>query len=231
MEKWESIKSHIDDYPSIYTESSLDAKDHVYQQEFIFLPDPSIRSHFVADHRWHKMRNTFLKYYNLDIHHMAHVRPLFILSAIQQVIAGQSGGVSLDQRIWNYALANNKEVNGIETAQEQVEILLQLPLEDQYRHLVRFSKKISGHKSKLDKIITTYVDQNITQLYKLSKKSLGFNRNLLLQDRNQKMSERILAYHQQKSCFFSFGAGHLAGYKGILNILKKSGAHIAPVKL
>lgn len=231
MQRWQSIQTIIDTYDKIYTESSLATTDQQYQQQFIVLEDPSIYLQYVTPRRWAKMRATFLHYYKVDLYQVAHLRPLFILTAIHQSILGQVGGASLDQEIWDYAVANEKVVAGIETAQEQIDILLALPEETQYRQLVKLSRNISGQQRKIKQLIQAYIDQDVDKMYRLSARSMRSSRSLLLHDRNDRMVRRILDWHRKEASFFSFGAGHLGGRSGVLRQLRKSGATITPVIL
>lgn len=229
MRRWVGIQRLIDKYDHVYTESSLDHSDQVYQQQFIHLPQGVRHDQYIGERRWLKMSETFRHYYSIDIRQMARLRPLFIMTAIQQVIVGQTQGKSLDLAIWDYAVANDKSVSGIESAQEQIEILLQIPLHIQYRQLVKLSKRVQGQQAKINKLIDAYVEQDVHKMYQLSKRSMGYSRSLLLHDRNAVMADRILSWHQEEARFYSFGAGHLGGDSGVLNLLKRAGARLQPV--
>jgi len=53
----------------------------------------------------------------------------------------------------------------------------------------------------------------------------------LLDERNKKWLPKIEGACQTQSSFFAFGAGHLAGTKGIIALLRKKGYTVTPIFL
>ena len=54
-------------------------------------------------------------------------------------------------------------------------------------------------------------------------------RKVLLYDRNQTMVHQFMEFAQYNSIFAAVGAGHLAGAKGMLRLLKQKGYQVRPV--
>ncbi len=220
---WGRIEKLIDTYDNVFTESSLEYTSQQEINKYVFFEEPDTFLQYLTLNRWERMRKTFIRYFNVDIERMRDMRPLFILSALYQSIEPSSGR-SLDHRIWQYAEENGKCVDGIETIEEQIQIMLGLSIGMQYRHLSRMSRRISGLKAKYKSILRAYQEEDILKLLNLSKSSLGLDRATLLQNRNEIMVDRMIIYHKEKPSFFCFGAGHLAGSDGVITLLKKSGA-------
>jgi len=44
------------------------------------------------------------------------------------------------------------------------------------------------------------------------------------------MADRLMSMHAIEPSFFTFGAGHLSGGKGVLRLLKDKGAFICPLQ-
>lgn len=218
-------------YSRVYTESGLSEEDQRYSQRFIFLDNPDTRYQYVTPNRWNRMRQVFCKYFSIDIDMMKHLRPMFIMAAIQKSILGETGDTALDQAIWQFAVEHNLSVQGIETAQEQVDIMLSLPMRPQYTALVRLSQKISGQRKKMLSIIKYYQEQRVKELYQMSSSQMRFGKVILIHQRNQIIANRIFDWHQEKPSFFSFGAGHLAGKNGVIHLLRKKGALVTPYTL
>jgi len=229
MSHWEVIRQGIDRYHRIYTESSLDTRDTGYMRSFTLLPEGSHRRDYITDRRWGKMQMVFQKYCQVDIRQMESLKPLFILAQVQSNLLTQGHMTSLDQAIWDYAASEGKETGGVESAHEQIQILLSLDLGAQYKQLVRMSKAISQTRRKLHRLLQLFEDEDIHKLYKMSKGSLGGDRSKLIKDRNEVMANRLIEMHIGEPSFFSFGAGHLAGGNGVLRLLKKLGAEIRPL--
>ena len=217
---WPKIQEYLAEYEDIFTESSLSDRDQAFVSNYVFFKEPDTYLEYITPNRWDKMRKTFLKYYEIDIGHMRNMRPTFILSAIYQKLMPGTGP-SLDKRIWDYALSNDKNIRGLETIYEQIEILNNLSLRNQYRQLVRISKKISGTHKQFSKILMAYQNQDLYKLFQLTKRTLGPDKKLLLEDRNLILVDRMILQHNTTPSFFSFGAGHLVGKHGVLAMLKR----------
>ncbi len=229
VKHWALIEKYIDQYNRIYTESSIGPDAVSYLRSFTLL-DADVDIHdYVTPRRWSKMRSTFVKYCNIDIDKMKMYRPLFILAAIQSNLVDGASMTPLDHMIWQYADDHDKSTYGVETPQEQVDIMLQMDMKQQYLNLIRISKTISKTRSFIKKLLKTYEAQDIDRLYQMSKASLGVDRGLLIQSRNTIMAHRIINHHNDEPSFFSFGAGHLGGGSGVLRKLKQNGATMKPI--
>lgn len=218
----------MDQYELAFTESSLSTRDQSYVNEYVFFQEPNVYLKYMTQNRWEKMKSTFLKYFDLDIEGMKNMRPTFILSMLyQKMMVGK--GASLDQRIWDYASSNGIKVAGLESVHEQIQILQKLSLRHQYQQLIKISKKISGIQAGFHKILKAYQEEDLSTLFQLSKKTLGPDKQLLLENRNVIMVDRMINQHQLQPAFFSFGAGHLVGTHGVLAMLKRKGFRIKPI--
>ena len=54
--------------------------------------------------------------------------------------------------------------------------------------------------------------------------------DLLLYNRNRNWAEKLKILMNDKSLVVAVGAGHLPGEKGLINLLKKAGYKVEPVK-
>jgi len=226
---WPLIEDRIKRYDRIYTESSLSAEASRTIQPWTLLPSEVRVEDYISPRRWAKMKVAIERFTKVDIDMMKRVHPLFILTAIQVGLTGQSQAPSLDQKIWDLAISLGKLTDGIESPLEQVEVLRSLDISFLYLHLVRVSKKMSTTRRQLKKLIEVYRSQDINKLYKMSKSSLGPDRRMLIDSRNIIIGQRILDKHANEPSFFSFGAGHLGGSTGVIRFLKQSGAQVQPI--
>ena len=230
LKHWDRVARCIELYPVVFTESSLEMEDLKFLQPFTLLETGTSTTDYVTANRWRRMRRIFLKYCRVDIDLLKMFRPLFILTQIQSAMVQSDEQTALDFKIWQYALLMEKEVRGIETAQEQVSILLSLDTYQQYLNLIRISKNISATRKKLKKLLKAYEEEDIISLYRMSKSTLGKDRSSLIRNRNEVMAKRLINFHNDQASFFSFGAGHLTGGRGIIRLLKKHGAIVRPLK-
>ena len=79
-------------------------------------------------------------------------------------------------------------------------------------------------------LIRAYEEQNIQRIYKRTKKSLGKYRQLLLNNRNELMTKGIESMLNVGS-FYTIGAAHLGGNRGVIALLKRKGIKIKPISI
>lgn len=133
-----------------------------------------------------------------------------------------------------------KEVRGLESAAEHFGAMDSLSLDEQLLMLRAVLKRSEEEKLKdYERLIKAYLAGNSAKLAALDDEITAgmLPRELwqrmrvkLLDERNLRMTERILAASQDKTLFVAVGASHLAGETGLIAGLKKSGYRLSPVK-
>jgi uncharacterized protein YbaP (TraB family) len=83
-------------------------------------------------------------------------------------------------------------------------------------------------------MVKAYREQNLELLDSLSNKSdPGMEADymdLLLYGRNRHWVEQMPALMKENSLLFAVGAGHLPGEQGVINLLRKKGYKLTPMK-
>jgi uncharacterized protein YbaP (TraB family) len=83
-------------------------------------------------------------------------------------------------------------------------------------------------------MVKAYREQNLELLDSLSNKSdPGMEADymdLLLYGRNRHWVEQMPALMKENSLLFAVGAGHLPGDQGVINLLRKKGYKLTPMK-
>ena len=81
-------------------------------------------------------------------------------------------------------------------------------------------------------MVKLYTNQYIEGLYQMmiADKSMSANtQKILLDNRNLKWVKTIPEMMQKESTFFAFGAAHLPGEKGVINLLGQAGYSVKPI--
>jgi Uncharacterized protein conserved in bacteria len=78
-------------------------------------------------------------------------------------------------------------------------------------------------------MLARYAQGDIQGLYKSAKKDAKGMRKVLLYRRNRLMAKRFAEIASREPLFCAVGAGHLAGGKGMLRLLKNAGFSLRPV--
>jgi uncharacterized protein YbaP (TraB family) len=139
---------------------------------------------------------------------------------------------ALDQYIQDYGKANNKKLIGLETVEDQAEILFGSSLERQVELLVKGVKEAEKSKEESQKLYDNYITQNLDELQKLFEQSDDYSQeelDKLLKIRNQKWLVQLPTLMENGRLFIAVGAGHLIGKGGMLEGLKKLGYTVKPL--
>jgi len=140
----------------------------------------------------------------------------------------------MDELLWKYAEDKGLAVEGLESFAEQMDIYQQIPMDYQILQLKKMLLNLSKARKSLEVLVDLYQRQEIHKLYRVSRKSLGPIRKLMLEQRNRIIADRIfdqLKVNTDRRCFFTVGAAHMAGEHGILHMLNEMGVKITPCKV
>ena len=148
-------------------------------------------------------------------------------------------GQFLDLVLHEQAKQQDKSLCGIETAEEQVAVFEQTPLADQLTLLREILRNPEGVEIQLQKMIPLYLRRDLAGLLALSRdmadttpderRSIEAFLQRLLDDRNQRMVERMLPRLDKGATFVAVGALHLPGDQGLLQLLTDRGYTVSAV--
>jgi uncharacterized protein YbaP (TraB family) len=141
---------------------------------------------------------------------------------------------SYDMTFAQMASKEKKEVLGLETIDEQLAALDKIPVDEQLKGIIDMAKKPDEAKAEFAQFLTVYKTHDVARLtaaMKESKFDAGVNEyeNSLLRDRNLRWIPVMEKAAKAKPTFFAFGAGHLGGEQGVLNLLRQKGYTLTPV--
>ncbi|MFK7947792.1 MAG: TraB/GumN family protein [Saprospiraceae bacterium] len=226
----EQILAKINECEAFATEFKLDEADEEKTTRYMNLP-PGIFLETLLSKKKFAQIDAFLKS-NLRIPLMAfnQSKPLVITNLITTSIFQQDMELALDIYLYQYAKMQGKELLGIETFDEQLEILEKIPLELQVKSLKDLIKNFDQHRLEMNEISQLYAEGKTKELYKLAKKSAKGFRRIMLYNRNTIMSERIAKLITEKSICVAIGAGHLEGKRGVIKGLKAFGVEVKKIE-
>lgn len=203
-------------------EASQDVTNDQY-----FLPDEQKLEDWLRPKFMMKLDRFFRIATGLSISRFNRHKPVLIVNMMAEAFLRKDLQVSLDARLLQEAEIRDMTIIGLERFEEQANTLEALDLSAQFRYLKSAIQKYTAfRKSTLD-AVKLYQDEDVYALYKLTKKSLGKSRHVLLHSRNKLMAERMISLHHAHPCFFAIGAAHLAGKGGIFERLKKDGLAVS----
>lgn len=176
-----------------------------------------------------------LKKSGLPIFLFEKIKPLFLTMLGDDdfnAMSLQNGNYkSYEMEFSEMAENKGKKISGLETIDYQVSILDSIPYKDQADMLMKSLTSNNDDSSQLDQMVELYVQQNINALHNsIQSDDISKYENILLNNRNNNWIPLMSKYMNEDISFFAVGAGHLGGKDGVINLLRKYGYILTPVK-
>lgn len=129
----------------------------------------------------------------------------------------------------------NKKVLGLETIEEQINLLLNGDMAAQKKHLLTYLRKLDTYKAEQNKLYTLYLKADLNgvskMLYKDGNDYTTKELDALLKNRNLKWVGELPAIMQAQPTFIAVGAAHLVGQYGLIDQLRAQGYTVKAVKM
>jgi len=161
-------------------------------------------------------------------------KPLVAASTLLQSSMDCENAISMEQLIMQEAKSKNKKINGLETMSYQMSIFDSIPYKLQAKQLVDYVENYGKDNNKeFEELSEAYRKQQLSKLEELTKKEdMGMKRftEILLYQRNINWVNKLKDLLSNNGLVIAVGAGHLPGERGVINLLKKAGYRVEPVK-
>ena len=164
-----------------------------------------------------------------------HMKP-WLLAMVFDLPEPQSP-LAQDVQLLAKARAQNKEILGLETTEAHFGVLDGLTREEHLTMLRAVLKRNPEEKERdFERLLGAYVEGDIEKIAALDDDITGDMlppalwqkmKVRLIDERNVRMAERIIAESGQRSVFVAVGASHLAGEQGLLARLRRAGYQVS----
>ncbi len=161
-------------------------------------------------------------------------KPLLAASMIMEQQAGKCDNmISMEQLIMQESKKSGVSIKGMETMEYQMSIFDSIPYGFQAKQLVKMIEDGKSDDSEMKQMTDAYRNQQLDKMEEMTKKEdvgiLNFT-DLLLYNRNANWAKKLEGLMTDKSLVVAVGAGHLPGERGVINLLRKAGYKVEPVK-
>lgn len=138
---------------------------------------------------------------------------------------------SYEMTLVKMAKEQNKEVLGLETIEDQMKVFDDMADSTQAQMLMRYVDEFQKQKDEFKAMIDLYKAEDLDGLYRQIMASPDMNgaEDILLFNRNNSWIPVIEKAMKEGPTLFAVGAGHLAGNKGIIQLLRDRGYTVASV--
>ncbi|MDY9917666.1 MAG: TraB/GumN family protein [Proteiniphilum sp.] len=164
---------------------------------------------------------------------------LISISLYQRYYPSVASAQNIDYYFQEEALKRSRPVVGLETAEDQIYVLLNSQsLERQAEMLICMVKHPEMLKEQMDEMQAAYHAQDIEVLRQLYEKEIPDDpcpsteeeKNVLNGDRNRKWLDQLPSIMEDKSSFIAVGCLHLPGDDGLIEGLRELGYNVEAVK-
>ena len=164
------------------------------------------------------------------------LKPLLTASLLaEQQSTGCNQMISMDQLVMAEAKRASVPIKGLETMDFQLGIFDKIPYKTQAKQLYQMiaGNDTKGDKNEMQVLTNAYRQQQLDKLEEMTRsESVGMKEfaDLLLDSRNVEWTRKLQQLMKDESLVVAVGAGHLPGAKGVINLLRKAGYKVDPVK-
>lgn len=180
--------------------------------------------------KYEKVNLAFKEITGMPLSLMNNTKPIMIISALLPAMIGcmPASWESVFQK-----MAEDKKipVKGLETMKDQMDVFDKIPYKNQADFLSKTVLNMDSSKKELQKLQRIYNEKDIEQMNLLTIMDDDFKKfeGSLLTDRNNNWIPVIENQIINEPTFFAFGAGHLGGKMGVINLMRLKGYTIRPI--
>ncbi len=141
---------------------------------------------------------------------------------------------AVDTIVMQAAIARKKPVYGIETVESQIAVLNSQPLEKQAKDLLKMADDPAKAIAEIKMMVAVYKEQDAEKIFNVAASQMTGEQEFhaeLLDKRNLAWIPKLEASMTEKPAFIAVGAAHLGGKNGVVNLLKKKGYKLRPIRL
>lgn len=225
----EKVKSAFE--TTSVTVLELDMDDPTFQTEMInnaMIKDGKTINEFMDADEYSIIDKYLTEKMGVGLAQFKSFKPLMVSSAVMMAFIGNDVA-SYEASLIGLTKEQNREIKGLETVAEQMNIFDEQPYDEQLDDIVKLLKE-EGMLEMFNAMISHYKNEDIDELYNYM--GTFYNQEQLdrmLHIRNQNWIPKIGTYSKEEAAFYGVGAGHLGGAKGVINLLREAGYTVTPI--
>ncbi len=201
-------------------------------QEMYISDGKSIRD-YMTDEEFEKLSKDLEgKLMGMNLAMLQNVKPLFINMMLIPAVL-ECPQQAFDLSLLQLALTKEMPIIGLEEVEDQMKALSAIAIEDQVKELLEATENnLEKSKKEMTKLLSLYADEDIQGMEKYmqeTESSFSASTPEILDNRNLNWIPVIETMMKEKPSFFGFGALHLAGEKGVIQLLRDQGYQVEAV--
>lgn len=228
----EQLKEKFKTAQKVFLEVDMDDQAMNMKMMQLSLLQGKKLSDMFSDSDYHKLNIFFRDSIGMPLTLLNTMKPFVLFSMLTLKSLPCSDPQSYEMTFVEMAKAQSKEIQGLETIEAQMKIFDDLSDSIQVQMVMRYINAFDAQKKEFAKMVEAYKQQNLHALYQLIMASpdISGSEETLLYNRNQQWIPIMENAMQKEKIFFAVGAGHLAGPKGVINLLREKGYTVKGIK-
>lgn len=230
----DSLKAAIARCDEIYFEINLgDMAGMLNSMKYMRMNDSKKLSDLLKPDEYARVKDYFAKHASmLPFSLLERFKPMLISGLVEEQALDCETTDGMELMIMKEA-KRSKPVNGLETAEFQAGLFDSIPYETQAKELINYIDSSDQNKQMTRQLVDLYTKQDLDGIDELSRKEDGGMSgymDLLLYARNRKWAKNLDSLLGKRSLLIAVGAAHLPGTGGVIDLLRKEGYTVEPVK-
>jgi uncharacterized protein YbaP (TraB family) len=231
----DSLKAVIAHCDELYFEINLsDMAGMLASMKYMRMNDSKRLSDLLKPDDYAKVRDYFAKHASLlPFGMLERFKPMLISGLIEQQGMDCQTSDGMELMIMKEGRPYHKPVKGLETAEFQAGLFDSIPYELQAKELVNYIDSADENSKMMRDLVTLYKNQDLEGIDKLSQKDdngISGYMDMLLYNRNRKWAKELDSVLTKRSVLIAVGAAHLPGANGVIELLRREGYTVEPVK-
>ena len=234
MKAFEMVDNVIGEYDMVKSQQMTPEETMKLKSMMMMPADTSFASLFSEDEK--AKLDEFLKSkLGVPSDMLATLKPMAIMITVQnkvimEVLPDAATMTGMDKYMQTFADYKGKGVGGLETMNYQMELLFGGSLESQADALLEYIDT-GNTKELITKLTDAYKSQDLDQLWEIFMEQMSkYDYDNVVTVRNRNWEKQMKELLPKQSTLFVVGAGHLPGENGMINLLRKAGYKVKPVK-
>lgn len=247
LDEVKGLKEALESCNVVIGEINLDNKTDLMtlMQQAAFLPQgENPYTQYLEPEEYARLSKVLETYIGAPLDALAVLKPMSIsLTLLTQIYSKHipkedtDNKMSMDEYIQQLAKEQQKEIKGLETAEDQIKILFSDSSKEQLESLLCMTEEIDLNIETIQKLTEIYKKRDLSGMYNLSQDTDQLSacpmeqakKLELLDERNEKWMKQLPQLLKDNSNFIAVGALHLAGKEGLLHQLEKAGYTVEAV--
>lgn len=159
------------------------------------------------------------------------IKPLLTAQQISSAYCGEEKMESYEMVFSQKFKEMKRPISGLETMKDQMKALDEISIEEQAQSLLETIHAPQEACNQLSEMVSIYRKQDLNALMAMTEASEDLDGHLegLLDNRNANWIPKIEQLVAEEQVFIAVGAGHLAGPRGVIHLLRDAGYSVEPI--